>query len=48
MTVDVVQLYDEADKVRWKIGSSGNFRVKDMYLQLCAEGSFLINFCGRL
>jgi hypothetical protein len=37
--VDDFQLVDEADGVRWKIGSSGKFRVKDLYLQLRAEGS---------
>jgi hypothetical protein len=26
--------------VKWKIGSSGQFRVKDLYLQLRVEGSF--------
>jgi hypothetical protein len=38
--VDNIQLSDEKDKVKWKIGTSGNFRVKDLYLQLRAEGSF--------
>jgi hypothetical protein len=38
--VDNIQLIDGKDKVKWKIGSSGQFRVKDLYLQLRAEGSF--------
>jgi hypothetical protein len=38
--VDGVQLSDGKDTVKWKIGSSEKFRVKDLYLQLRAEGSF--------
>jgi hypothetical protein len=30
--VDEFQLVEEPDRVKWKIGSSGTFRVKDMYL----------------
>jgi hypothetical protein len=29
--VDEVQLTYEKDKVKWKIGSSGQFRVKDQF-----------------
>jgi hypothetical protein len=45
--VDDFQLVEEPDSVKWKIGSSGKFRVKDLYLQLRAEGSFPQNFCGK-
>jgi hypothetical protein len=38
--VDNIQLSNEKDKVKSKIGTSRNFRVKDLYLQLRAEGSF--------
>jgi hypothetical protein len=38
--VDEFQLVEESDRVKWKIGSSGTFRVKDLYLQLRAKGSF--------
>jgi hypothetical protein len=31
-TVDRVQLDDGKDTVKWKIGTSGQFRVKDLYL----------------
>jgi hypothetical protein len=37
--VDRVQLTDEKDTVKWKIGTSGKFRVKDLYLQMRAKGS---------
>jgi hypothetical protein len=30
--VDRVQLADGKDTVKWKIGTSGQFRVKDLYL----------------
>jgi hypothetical protein len=30
--VDEVPLSEETDKVKWKIGSSGKFRVKDLYI----------------
>jgi hypothetical protein len=30
--VDEFQLVEEPDRVKWKIGSSGTFRVKDLYL----------------
>jgi hypothetical protein len=48
--VDGVQLSDGdgAYKVKWKIGSSGNFRVKDLYLQLRAEGSFPQTFLWKI
>ena len=32
--VDVVVLFDEHDRVRWKIGNSRKFKVGDLYLQL--------------
>jgi hypothetical protein len=38
--VDDFQLSEDPDRVKWKIGSSGKFRVKDLYLHLRAEGSF--------
>jgi hypothetical protein len=46
--VDDFQLEDEADGVRWKVGSSGKFRVKDLYLQLRAEGSFPQKFLWKI
>jgi hypothetical protein len=30
--VDEFQPVEEPDRVKWKIGSSGTFRVKDLYL----------------
>jgi hypothetical protein len=45
--VDNVQLTDGKDRVTWKIGTSKQFRVKDLYLQLRAEGSFPHFFCGK-
>jgi hypothetical protein len=45
--VDNIQLIDGKDKVKWKIGSSGQFRVKDLYLQLRAEGSFPQKFLWK-
>jgi hypothetical protein len=38
--VDDFEFVEEPDSVKWKIGSSGKFRVNDLYLQLRAEGSF--------
>ena len=38
--VDVVQLNDELDRVKWKIVSSGNFQVKSLFLSLRARGVF--------
>jgi hypothetical protein len=38
--VDSVYMDDEVDRVKWKIGTTGNFKVEDLYLQLRAEGSF--------
>jgi hypothetical protein len=32
--MDAVQLNDAPDRVKWKIGSSGKFKVKDLYLQM--------------
>jgi hypothetical protein len=46
--VDDFQLVDEPDCVRWKIGSSEKFRVKDLYLQLRAEGSFPQKFLWKI
>jgi hypothetical protein len=46
--VNEIQLSDEAGRVRWKIGSSGVFRVKDLYLQLRAEGSFPQKFLWKI
>jgi hypothetical protein len=46
--VDDFQLVDEADGVKWKVGSSGKFRVKDLYLQLRAEGSFPQKFLWKI
>jgi hypothetical protein len=48
MMIDGIQLSDEADRVRWKIGSSGSFRVKDLYLQLRAQGTFLQKFLWKI
>jgi hypothetical protein len=42
--VDRVQLTKGRDRVKWKIGTSGQFRVKDLDLQLRTEGSFPQNF----
>jgi hypothetical protein len=38
--VDEIQLSEGKNRVKWKIGSSGQFRVKDLYHQMRAEGSF--------
>jgi hypothetical protein len=46
--VDDFQLVEESDCVKWKIGSSGKFRVKDLYLQLRAEGSFPQKFLWKI
>jgi hypothetical protein len=46
--VDEFQLVDEPDRVKWKIGSSGTFRVKDLYLQLRAEGCFPQKFLWKI
>jgi hypothetical protein len=48
MLIDDVQLRDEADRVKWKIGSSGKFRVKDLYLQLRVEGNFRQKFLWKI
>jgi hypothetical protein len=45
--VDRVQLTKGRDRVKWKIGTSGQFRVKDLYLQLRAEGSFPQKFLWK-
>jgi hypothetical protein len=45
--VDRVQLTEGRDKVKWKIGTSGQFRMKDLYLQLRAEGSFPQKFLWK-
>jgi hypothetical protein len=47
MMVDEVQQTLDEDKVRWKIGSSGQFRVKDLYVQLRAKGSFPQKFLWK-
>jgi hypothetical protein len=46
--VDEVSLFEETDRVKWKIGSSGKFRVKDVYLHLRAEGSFRHKFLWKI
>jgi hypothetical protein len=46
--VDEFQLGDEPDRVKWKIGCRGTFRVKDLYLQLRAEGSFPQKFLWKI
>jgi hypothetical protein len=38
--VDGIQVTEGKDRVKWKIGTSCQFRVKDLYLQMRAEGSF--------
>jgi hypothetical protein len=45
--VDGIQLTEETDIVKWKISMYRKFRVKDLYLQLRAEGSFPGNFFRR-
>ena len=37
--VDGIQLNDQHDRVRWTIGSSGKFKVKNLYLQLRSTAS---------
>jgi hypothetical protein len=46
--VDDFQLVEEPDSVKWKIGCSEKFRVKDLYLQLRAEGSFSQKFLWKI
>jgi hypothetical protein len=46
--VDGVKLSDDTDRVRWKIGTSGAFRVKDLYLQLREEGRFPRKFLWKI
>jgi hypothetical protein len=45
--VDGVQLTEGRDKLKWKMGTSGQFRVKDLYWQLRAEGSFPQKFLWK-
>jgi hypothetical protein len=45
--VDGIQLTEEKERVKWKIGISGQFRVKDFYLQMRAEGSFPQKFLWK-
>jgi hypothetical protein len=45
--VDRVQLTEVKEKVKWKIGASGQFRVKDLYLQMRVEGSFPQKFLWK-
>jgi hypothetical protein len=45
--VDGIQLTEEKDRVKWKIGTSGQFRVKYLYLQMRAEGSFPQKFLWK-
>jgi hypothetical protein len=45
--VDGIQLTKGKDRVKWKIGTSGQFRVKDLYLQMRAEGSFPQKFLWK-
>jgi hypothetical protein len=45
--VDRIQLTKEKDRVKWKIGTFGQFRVKDLYLQMRAEGSFPQKFLWK-
>jgi hypothetical protein len=35
--VDSIQMSDEVDRVKWKIGTTRKFRVKDLYIQLREE-----------
>jgi hypothetical protein len=35
--VDIIQLTNGKDRMKWKIGTSGQFRVEDLYLQLRAK-----------
>jgi hypothetical protein len=46
--VDEIQLSEGKDRVKWKIGTSGQFRVKDLYLQMRAEGSFPQKFMWKI
>jgi hypothetical protein len=46
--VDEVQLSEGKDRVKWKIGTSGQFRIKDLYLQMRAEGSFPQKFMWKI
>jgi hypothetical protein len=45
--VDRIQLTEGKDRVKWKIETSGQFRVKDLYLQMRAEGSFPQKFLWK-
>ena len=38
--VDKVQLNNDNDRVRWRIGRSGKFSVKDLYFHLRSGGGF--------
>jgi hypothetical protein len=46
--VDEIQLTEEIDRVKQKNGLSGKFIVKDLYLQLRAEGSFPHKFHWKM
>ena len=46
--VDQVQLNDNSDRVRWRIGSSGKFSVKDLYFHLRSGGVFPHIFMWKL
>jgi hypothetical protein len=46
--VDEIQLTEEIDRVKRKSGMSGKFIVKDLYLQLRAEGSFPRKFHWKM
>jgi hypothetical protein len=45
--VDGIQLTEGKDRVKWKIGTFGPFRVKDLYLQMRGEESFPQKFLWK-
>jgi hypothetical protein len=42
-----VQLNNQKDVVRWKIGSSSDFKVKGLYLQLRSTGVYHQRFIWK-
>jgi hypothetical protein len=47
--VDGIQLNDqEKGKVKWTIGQSGKFKVKDLYLQMRADGIYPYKFIWKI
>jgi hypothetical protein len=46
--VDEVQVNDQKDAVRWTIGSSGDFEVKNLYLQLRSTDIYLHKFIWKV